>query len=310
MCRILIILLFVTVSCDKNFKAPKPDNLIEQPVMEKILYDIKLLQASKSKKFKVLKDNNVQSDVYIYQKYKIDSITLRQNIAYYATVSFKKRKEIEERIRLQFVANKEAIGEEAKEMLEEKKIEDGVKKVKDSLRFPKEKFKEKLKNDIIHTQDLMLSNNYKEWVLVHSTLKEEKSAVRGNKIDIIKLLANNNNNQHRVDIPTKLLEGRYEFSVYAKKAEMGFVRLRIGTTGYPVVFDLINGSVIGEQEGVVANITEKESGWFKCSIKCSVAKVSVVRVNIFSSNSVSDFSGNEIEGVYLREVELKKIENR
>ena len=46
MFRILLILLFVTVSCDKNFTAPEPDNLIEKGVMEEILYDISLLKAA------------------------------------------------------------------------------------------------------------------------------------------------------------------------------------------------------------------------------------------------------------------------
>lgn len=130
MYRVILILLFVTVSCDKSFKTSEPDNLIEQDVMEEILYDIKLLQASKSKKYKILKDNNVQADAYIYNKYKIDSITLRQNIEYYATDSFKESKKIEERIRLRFVADKEAIEKVIEEELKDKKIKDSLKAFK------------------------------------------------------------------------------------------------------------------------------------------------------------------------------------
>ena len=83
---------------------------------------------------KVLKDNNVQADLYIYEKYKIDSITLRQNIEYYATKSFRKSKEIEEKIGAKFIAKKAAL---------EKKETDSIKakKEKDSLRLPKEKRK-------------------------------------------------------------------------------------------------------------------------------------------------------------------------
>jgi len=134
MYKVLLILLLITVSCDKTFVAPEPDNLIEQPVMQEILYDIKLLKASKSKNYKVLKDNNVQADLYIYEKYKIDSITLRQNIEYYATKSFKKSKEIEENIKAQFKAEKAAI---------EKKITDSLKakREKDSIQIPREKLK-------------------------------------------------------------------------------------------------------------------------------------------------------------------------
>jgi len=132
--RFLLVLLLIIVSCDKSFKTPEPDNLIDQPVMEEILYDISLLKAAKSKSYKIIKDNNVQADVYIYEKYKIDSITLRQNIEYYATTSFKKSKEIEERIRLRFDADKAKV---------EKIIQDSlkIKKDKDSVKLSGEKIK-------------------------------------------------------------------------------------------------------------------------------------------------------------------------
>jgi hypothetical protein len=101
-----LLLLIVLISCDKDFKAPKPAILIEKSMMEDILYDISLLKAAKSKKFKVLNDNNVQTDFYIYKKYKIDSIILRQNIEYYATNSFKTAKEIEDEVALRFKSKK------------------------------------------------------------------------------------------------------------------------------------------------------------------------------------------------------------
>ena len=138
--KILLILLLITVSCDKKFVAPEPDSLINQATMEEILYDIKLLKASKSKSYRVLKDNNVQADLYIYKKYKIDSITLRQNIEYYATKSFKKSKEIEENIKAQFIAKKAALEKKAADSIK-------VKKEKDSIRLPKEKKGQIFKSD-------------------------------------------------------------------------------------------------------------------------------------------------------------------
>lgn len=147
MYRLLLILLLVTVSCDKKYEAPKPENMIDQPTMEKILYDIKLLKASKSKSFKVLKDNNVQADLYIYEKYKIDSITLRQNIEYYATASFKKSKQIEEKIKLQFQADKVAVEKSIADKLKEEEVKDSIKKIEDSIPS-KEKFKDKIDKSI------------------------------------------------------------------------------------------------------------------------------------------------------------------
>ena len=95
---ILIFLLILIAACDKDFRAPKPGTLIKQQKMEDILFDIKLLSASKSKSYKILKDNNVVVAPFIFDKYAIDSITLSQNIAYYATHSFEMAKEIEQNI--------------------------------------------------------------------------------------------------------------------------------------------------------------------------------------------------------------------
>jgi len=144
MYRVLLILLLITVSCDKRFVAPEPDKLIDQSVMEKILYDIKLLKASKSKSYKVLKDNNVQADLYIYDKYAIDSITLRQNIEYYATESFKESKEIEENIKAQFEADKVVLEKSITDKIKAKIAKDSIKKIEDSIRFPREKFKSEI----------------------------------------------------------------------------------------------------------------------------------------------------------------------
>jgi len=299
--RFLLILLLIIVSCDKSFKAPEPNKLIDQPMMEEILYDINLLKAAKSKSYKILKDNNVQADIYIYEKYKIDSVTLRQNIEYYATFSFKKAKEIEERVKLRFDTEKNRIEKVIQDSLQKNKINDSV------LHHKKKEFKDKQDINILDSEGLIVSNDFKKWILVHSFFEKEKSDVKEVRDSIVKLIANTDNNQHRVDMPTSLLEGKYEFSIYAKKNEMDFIRLRIGLEGYPVIFDLSEGVILGTQEGVVSKIEIQDSGWYKCIIRCAVDNVSVVRVNIFDTNAVSHYPGNNINGVYLKEPKLKKI---
>jgi len=294
--RFLLILLLVIASCDKSFKAPEPDKLIEQPVMEEILYDISLLKAAKSKSYKILKDNNVQADIYIYEKYKIDSITLRQNIEYYATESFKTAKQIEEHIKLRFDSEKNKL---------EKIIQDNLKnkKGKDSAKL----FGKRLQKELIdETNSYIISKDYTKWGLVHSVLKKENNITDGSGLNIIKLVANEINYQHRIDIPTHVLDGKYEFSVCAKKAGMSFIRLRIGLMGTPVVFNLENGSVSGSQKGVFVKIEPQDFGWYKCKIKCIVKETSIIRINIFESNLDLHYSGDNIKGVYLRELELKK----
>lgn len=116
---ILIFLLVFNIACDKDFSAPKPDILLEQEKIENILYDIKLLSASKSKYYKMLKDNNIEVAPFIFDKYAIDSTTLSQNIAYYATHSFEKAKEIEKNIELR-------LGNKLKEIEASLKIEDSL----------------------------------------------------------------------------------------------------------------------------------------------------------------------------------------
>lgn len=68
----------------------KPDILLDQQVMENILFDIVLLQAQNTIKPGEKKDIN--SAEYIYTKYNIDSTTYIQNHKYYASdvTNFKK----------------------------------------------------------------------------------------------------------------------------------------------------------------------------------------------------------------------------
>lgn len=81
-----LLFLFVTifiVSCSKN-PVPKPDNLLDEKTMVDILYDVSLLQAIEGSMPNKLIEHNIEMDQYIFKKYKIDSVTYRQNQMYYA----------------------------------------------------------------------------------------------------------------------------------------------------------------------------------------------------------------------------------
>jgi len=88
---IFIYIAILLVSCNDK-PVQKPDNLLDQEVMENILYDMAILQATQSFKHKILLDKNVKASEYIYKKYAIDSATYFQNYKYYASdiKSFKK----------------------------------------------------------------------------------------------------------------------------------------------------------------------------------------------------------------------------
>ncbi|MFM7895141.1 MAG: DUF4296 domain-containing protein [Flavobacterium sp.] len=79
---ILFFALFV-VSCSKN-PIPKPDNLLDEETMINILYDISLLQAIDGSMPNKLMEQDIKMDQYVFEKYKIDSTTYRQNQLYYA----------------------------------------------------------------------------------------------------------------------------------------------------------------------------------------------------------------------------------
>jgi Domain of unknown function (DUF4296) len=81
---VFIMVALVAVACNNDI-APKPDKLIEEDKMEKILYDMALIQGIKSFKPEVLDANGVDPRTYIYKKYAIDSLTLAQNHTWYAS---------------------------------------------------------------------------------------------------------------------------------------------------------------------------------------------------------------------------------
>ena len=78
----LFVSLFV-ISCSKN-PVPKPDNLLDEEVMVDIIYDISILQATDGSMSYKLTEHNIKMNQYIFEKYKIDSITYRENQRYYA----------------------------------------------------------------------------------------------------------------------------------------------------------------------------------------------------------------------------------
>jgi hypothetical protein len=86
----LVIGLFV-ISCSKN-PVPKPDNLLDEEVMVDIIYDISILQATDGSMPYKLAEYTIEMDEYIFEKYKIDSVTYRQNQRYYAADARKYKK--------------------------------------------------------------------------------------------------------------------------------------------------------------------------------------------------------------------------
>lgn len=81
---IIITLSFVLFSCG-NKELEKPEKLIDQETMEKIIYDLAMLQAIKGHDATLLPKNSINPKTYIYQKYKVDSTQFAQSNAYYSS---------------------------------------------------------------------------------------------------------------------------------------------------------------------------------------------------------------------------------
>lgn len=77
------IILFSFFACNEN-PVKSPDNLLDEEVMVDILYDIAILQAADGYVPEKLILSKIQTNSFIYDKYKIDSTTYYQNHKYYA----------------------------------------------------------------------------------------------------------------------------------------------------------------------------------------------------------------------------------
>ncbi len=100
--KLLVLCVAISLfSCRQGDPVEKPEKLISQEEMTNILYDMSLLQAMRSQSQKDFKESGIEPKAYIFEKYKIDSITLAQNHRYYASkldVYEKIQKEVKQKL--------------------------------------------------------------------------------------------------------------------------------------------------------------------------------------------------------------------
>lgn len=81
---VLLALCLLVLACDDKSKPKKPDNLISKDKMEKILYDLYIVNSAKGVNKKALERFNVVPERYILTKYGIDSLQFAESNNYYA----------------------------------------------------------------------------------------------------------------------------------------------------------------------------------------------------------------------------------
>jgi hypothetical protein len=140
----LIVVLLIFASCQKEVvKTPK--NLIEKDKMVNIMYDLSILEAIKIQNPSSLDTFKINSNQYIYKKYKIDSAQFAQNNIYYAA-DYKEYKKMYEELKSRLDKNvtaaeilikdkkkKDLLLEKAKKKLKIKKEADSIKKAKQKI---------------------------------------------------------------------------------------------------------------------------------------------------------------------------------
>jgi Domain of unknown function (DUF4296) len=100
--------LFLLASCNKA-EVPKPKNLIDEEVLENIIYDMSLLEAVKTQIPIDKQKFSGKTTDYIYKKYKIDSLQFVKSNQYYAT-DIDNYKKIFERVKDRLKTESEKLG--------------------------------------------------------------------------------------------------------------------------------------------------------------------------------------------------------
>ena len=130
---LLIVAILVLVSCGEKLVEP-PEDLIPKDKMTDVLYDLAVLNAAKNTNASILKNNNIETMQYLYEKYGIDSVQFVKSDAYYASIPLEYQ----------------AIYKTVESRLEKKKkqMKDARKKINDSTRQKVIKPSDKKKDSI------------------------------------------------------------------------------------------------------------------------------------------------------------------
>lgn len=144
-----LVVLSMLFSCKKEL-VKTPSILIEKDKMVNIMYDLALLEAIKIQNPSSLDSFKINSNDYIFKKYKIDSLQFAQNNIYYAA-DYKEYKKMFEKIKSRLDKNKisveklikdnkkkEDLLKKQKQKLKVKREADSIKKVKRDLKLKKE----------------------------------------------------------------------------------------------------------------------------------------------------------------------------
>lgn len=133
-----LILVILTVSCGKEIRPEKPKNLIPEKEFTDILFDMFVINSAKGVNKKVMEEVGLKPEIYVFEKYQIDSLQFAKSNEYYAFDS-KKYTAILNRVKQNIESQKKLFEKQIKDEEEEQKRKmDSIKelnlKIRDSLK--------------------------------------------------------------------------------------------------------------------------------------------------------------------------------
>ncbi|TKD65408.1 DUF4296 domain-containing protein [Flavobacterium sp. ASW18X] len=83
--KLLLLCVLIWAASCKEKLVEEPENLIPEPKMTNIIYDLAMLNGAKAANASVLDKHRIKTMPYLYQKYKIDSVAFVESDLYYAS---------------------------------------------------------------------------------------------------------------------------------------------------------------------------------------------------------------------------------
>ena len=81
----IFFIVIIFFGCNKNSHImPPPDNLISEEKMVDVIYEMTLISVSKGVNRRILEDNSVFPEKYIFEKYNIDSLQFALSNEFYS----------------------------------------------------------------------------------------------------------------------------------------------------------------------------------------------------------------------------------
>ncbi len=143
------------------------------------------------------------------------------------------------------------------------------------------------------------------WTLNNSTITADTALAPDNTISADKLIANTSNANHSTYRTIGATGSTYTLSVYAKKAEMSWLKLQYYT--YYANFDLNSGTK-GLLNGTSSSIQDVGNGWYRCSFSflSSNASNAEIKLTTGDTSGVNPlFAGNNTDGLYIWGAQLE-----